>query len=100
VLSIQLKQVQAKQESSLISDRFRRREESEESNFGRIDMEHFCQLMQELQQGQRTSTAIAGLASRYQVSFEAVSNLAKYVSIPTIHKAVIDAQPSFVARWK
>jgi hypothetical protein len=90
--------VQAKQEQSTIHVRLKRREESEESEFGRLDMKHFVQLMHELQQSDQSQEAIKELSSRYQVSLKSVASLAEYVSLPTIHEAMIEGKRGLIAR--
>jgi hypothetical protein len=88
--------VQAKQELNTISGRLKRLEESE---FGRVDMKHFVQLMHELQRSDRGQSAIKDLSDRFQVPVESVASLAEYVRLPTIHEAMIEGKPGFVAHW-
>ena len=93
--------MQAKAESQVITARLRKREESEEAETGRVDEEKFKALMQQLQARRDDVAALRRLAERYGVPADAVAQLARYVSMPSVHNAVVEGQQvGMVARWQ
>lgn len=93
--------VQAKTESRVITERLRKREESEEAETGRVDEDKFKRLMQEMQARREDGAALRQLAARYGVPGDAVAQLARYVSVPSVHNAVVEAQQvGMAAKWQ